>query len=96
MAAGHQLFVSPFDSDVRRTTQGHVQNRNEFVAALSATVLIPHAPSCGKAEAEVRKTLKSGKLLFMFDGDRSADVSSCPVRQYNLAKICDAMTSDVK
>ncbi len=96
LAAGRLLLVSPFDSDVRRATQAQAKTRNEFVAALSAAVLIPHASPGGKAEGAARETLNHKKPLFMFNGDESADGLFRCVRQYNLTEICDAMTSDVE
>ena len=49
--AGRLLLVSPFGSGITRTTKAHAQTRNEFVAALSAAVLIPHATPGGNAAA---------------------------------------------
>jgi hypothetical protein len=54
--AGRLLVLSPFGLAVTRTTGAQAQARNEFVAALSHAVLIPHASPGGKAEAVGRKS----------------------------------------
>lgn len=65
--SGRLLQVSPFGEDVRRTTSALAQTRNEFVAALSTAVLIPHASPAGKAESTAQKIVKKGQPLYTFD-----------------------------
>lgn len=65
------MILSPFDGTVGRTTKATAQKRNEFIAALAAAVLIPHASPGGKAEAIARTVLQRGKPLFTFDDDEN-------------------------
>ena len=49
--ADRLLLLSPFDDKIMTATKDRAAIRNEFVAALSDVVLIPHASPGGKAEA---------------------------------------------
>jgi predicted Rossmann fold nucleotide-binding protein DprA/Smf involved in DNA uptake len=66
---GRLLLVSPFGDDVRRATKRHAEARNEFVASLSAAILIPHASPGGKAEATARRLIAQGQRVFMFSDE---------------------------
>ena len=85
--AGRLLLVSPFADTVRRTTKAQAQTRNEFVAAISTAVLIPHASPGGKAEAIARKVLKTGKPLFTFDDPENHTLLQLGARPYNIDEI---------
>jgi predicted Rossmann fold nucleotide-binding protein DprA/Smf involved in DNA uptake len=69
--AGRLLVLSLFGLDVTRTTGAQAQTRNEFVAALSHAVLIPHASPGGKAEAVARQVLDRSQPLFTFDDENT-------------------------
>jgi len=70
LESGRVLVVSCFGQDVRRPTGASANLRNEFVAALSAAVLIPHATPGGKADAIASQVLQDRRPLFTFaDGE---------------------------
>lgn len=66
LKSGRLLVVSCIGRDVRRATQASASVRNEFVAALSSAVLIPHATPGGKADAIARDVVQRGLPLFTF------------------------------
>ena len=61
---GRLTLVSIFSQTETRTNKKQSQSRNEFVAALSASVLIPHASPGGNAELIARKVLERGQPLY--------------------------------
>src|SRR5438132_1296253 len=72
--AGRLLVLSPFEDSVTRTTTTEAIFRNEFVAALSHAVLIPHASPAGKAEANAKQVLAGRTPLFTFNDEENADL----------------------
>jgi predicted Rossmann fold nucleotide-binding protein DprA/Smf involved in DNA uptake len=86
---GRVLLVGPFGKEVRRATKVHAQVRNEFVAAISAAILIPHASSGGKAEAtaDVAKDLR--KPLFTFEDVSNQGLRASGALRYELKAITE-------
>ena len=58
------VLVSACSPSERRATRESVRMRNECVAALADSFLIPHASVGGKAEALCREVLKAGKEVW--------------------------------
>ena len=87
LEAGRLLVISPFGEDVRRTTALQAQSRNEFVAALSAAVLIPHASPGGKAEVTAQNVVKRGHPLFTFDEECNTGLVRRGARPYDMSEI---------
>lgn len=85
--AGRLLILSPFPDNMRRITTAQAQARNEFVAALTSVVLIPHASRGGKAEAVARSVLKRSQPLFTFDDDENMDLLQLGARPYKIGEI---------
>ena len=81
--AGRLLLLSPFGDNVKHTRKSRAQPRNEFVAALSAAVLIPHASPGGKAESVARQVLQRGQPLFTFEDDENQSLLQLGARPYN-------------
>lgn len=65
------LVLSPFGDAITRTAGAQAKARNEFVAALSHAVLIPHSSPGGKAEALARHVLDRSQPLFTFDDENT-------------------------
>ena len=84
---GRLLLISPLGEDVRRTTVAQAQSRNEFVAALSAAVLIPHASPGGKAEATAQNIVQRDLPLFTFDDEGNTGLISRGARPYDIDEI---------
>jgi predicted Rossmann fold nucleotide-binding protein DprA/Smf involved in DNA uptake len=82
--AGRLLLVTPFADSVRRTTKAQAQTRNEFVAAMSTAVLIPHASPGGKAEAIARDVVNKGKPLFTFDDTENQTLIQLGAKPYDI------------
>jgi predicted Rossmann fold nucleotide-binding protein DprA/Smf involved in DNA uptake len=87
IATGRLLLLSPFADEATNTTTAQAEFRNEFVAALSAAVLIPHASPGGKAEALARRALARGQTLFTFDDEANKALLDAGARDYELALI---------
>lgn len=85
--AGRLLILSPFADNVRRTTNALAQVRNDFVAALSATVLVPHASPGGKAEATAKQTIQRSQSLFTFDDPENTNLLSLGAQRYCLVDV---------
>jgi predicted Rossmann fold nucleotide-binding protein DprA/Smf involved in DNA uptake len=92
--ADRLLIVSPFGSEIKRPTQFHAQTRNEFVAALSAAVLIPHASSGGKAEAVARQILQRGQPLVTLDDDENNSLVGVGAERYCIVFIQSSLGLD--
>lgn len=72
--SGRLLLLSPFASNVRRTTAEHAQTRNEFVAAMSDSVFVPHASPVGQTKCLVVQLLKAGKTVVTISDESNADL----------------------
>ena len=94
--AGRLLVISPLGEDVRRTTVARAQSRNEFVAALSAAVLIPHASPGGKAEATAQNVMQRGQPLFTFDDEGNAGLIRRGARPYDINKFKGHVANDLR
>lgn len=81
------VLLSPFGDKVKRTTMAQAQIRNEFVAAISRAVLVPHASPGGKAEAIAKHVLERGQPLFTFDDEENASLLKIGARPYDIAEI---------
>lgn len=71
---GRLLLLSPFSANVRRTTVEHSQSRNEFVAAMSDTVFIPHASPVGKTKFLALQLLHAGKTVITIPEESNIDL----------------------
>ena len=69
LEAGRLLLLSPFGNDVSKTTKANAKTRNEFVSALAAAVLIPHASPGGNGAALCRSVQARRQPLFRLDSD---------------------------
>jgi len=58
------LILSPFEAQHRRPTVELTEQRNRFVAALSAHIFIAHAAPKSKTEALCLELLRQGKQVF--------------------------------
>ena len=83
--AGRLLLVTPFNDSIRRTSKVYAQIRNQFVAALAAAVLIPHASPGGQAEVVARSVMETGKPLFTFADDENQNLCRLGARPFDLA-----------
>jgi predicted Rossmann fold nucleotide-binding protein DprA/Smf involved in DNA uptake len=81
--AGRLLVLSPFPLAVTRTTGAQARARNEFLAALSHAVLIPHASPGGKAEAVARRILDRDQPLFTLD-DEDTELRKLGAQPYQI------------
>ncbi len=64
VAGNRLLILSPFEAPHRRPTVELTEQRNRFVAALSAYVLIAHAAPQSKTEALCLELIRQGKQVF--------------------------------
>ena len=92
--AGRLLLISPFDDKITTATKDRAATRNEFVAAISDVILIPHASPGGKAEVIAKRVLQHHQPLFTFDDDQNQTLLQLGARPYNLAAIRCSILAD--
>lgn len=64
---GRLSVLSIFDQRFTKATPELASQRNDFVAALSDAVFVPHAIPGGKADAAARRALARGQVVATFD-----------------------------
>ena len=69
--AGRLLILSPFDEKQKRPTVSTAQQRNDLVAMLGQSVLIPYAEAGSKTEQLGREIIHSGKRVYTFQSGKS-------------------------
>lgn len=80
---GRLALVSPFGARQRRAKADLAEERNRFVAAVAAEVLVAHAAPNGKTDALCRSLLATGKSLLVLDLPENAhllDLGAKPPR----------------
>jgi len=82
--------ISPFAENVHRTITAQAQNRNEFVAALSHGILVPHASPQGKTGAIAQAMVQFEGFLFTFDDD-NANLLSCGAHAYDMNSVSNRL-----
>lgn len=92
--ADRLVIVSPFANEARRTTKALAVKRNEFVAALAAAVLIPHASPGGNAAGAVQRIHEQGQPLFTFRDEGNAWLLAAGTSEFALAQVCSALAAD--
>jgi predicted Rossmann fold nucleotide-binding protein DprA/Smf involved in DNA uptake len=89
---GRLLLLSVFGSEVKRTTAARAVIRNDFVAALSDAVLIPHASPGGKTGSLACKAIGRGRPLFTFadeENDALIGLGARPLESHQIARALD-------
>lgn len=84
---GRLLLLSPFGDAVTRTTAARAQARNEFIAALSHAVLIPHAAPGRKADAVARQILDQSQPLFTFEDEENEELRNLGAQPYRIDRV---------
>jgi predicted Rossmann fold nucleotide-binding protein DprA/Smf involved in DNA uptake len=87
------LILSPFGSEVRRSTSAQAMHRNDLVAALSDAVLVPYAAQAGKTWATVSKALELGQKVFALDDEANTDLFACGVRACRSNNLAEVLSS---
>jgi len=68
---------------VRRASKETAQLRNEFVTALAAAVLVPHASAGGKVEASITGCVERGQLVLTLDDAENDSLMSAGASKYS-------------
>ncbi len=84
---GRLLLITPFGDRVKRTTSAQAVQRNELVAALAETVLVPYAVTGGRTDATARNALARGQPLFTFGDENNAHLIHAGAEPYNLDRV---------
>jgi len=74
IAESRLLVISSFADRVRRTTAAQAVRRNDLVAALSESILVPHATPGGKTWNTVSAVLDRGQALCTFRDPENAEL----------------------
>jgi predicted Rossmann fold nucleotide-binding protein DprA/Smf involved in DNA uptake len=70
------LILSIFPDEVTRKTEEQAVLRNNFVAALSDSIWVPHASPAGKTWATVHEVVGRGQMVYTFDVEENLRLSS--------------------
>jgi len=68
------LILAPFGKRPQRATEASVNNRNEFVAALTKKIFVPYAAPGGMIERLCLKALEWNKSILTFDIPYNTDL----------------------
>lgn len=84
---GRLVLTSIFPETVTRTDKQQSRARNEFVAALATSVLIPHASPGGNAESIARQAVGRGQLLFTIEDPENENLMQLKAQPYKIESI---------
>lgn len=87
LGEGRLVIISPFAPTVRRTTEANAIIRNEFVAALSKCLLVPHASAGGRVSSTAAQHLARGRALMTIDDEYNVALNDIGARPYHLTAI---------
>jgi predicted Rossmann fold nucleotide-binding protein DprA/Smf involved in DNA uptake len=68
---GRLLILSPFDEKQKRPTVSTAQQRNQLVAMLGRSFLIPYADKDSKTEQLCRELIQAGKGVYTFQSGKN-------------------------
>ena len=91
VAADRLLILSPFEAKHRRPTVELTEQRNCFVAALSARILIAHAAPKSKTEALCLELLRQGKPVFALPHRANDHILATGARAATITTLCAAV-----
>ena len=86
---GRLLVLSAFADDVRHTTAAQAVRRNNLVAALTDTLLVPYASPNGKTWTTVHAALKRKQPVFTFDVEDNAALLEVGAQPFELLLVRD-------
>lgn len=89
---GRLLILSPFAENIRRTTAAQAVQRNNLVAALSQTVLVPHAAPGGKTWTTVEAALTRGQLVCTLEDDENTSLTQQGARAVDVQHLIELVT----
>jgi predicted Rossmann fold nucleotide-binding protein DprA/Smf involved in DNA uptake len=84
LESGRLLLISPSSEKVKLTTRRSALKRNEFVAAMSAAVLVPHASPAGTTATLVQSLLAGCLPILTLDDESNSDLLKHGARRYTL------------
>ena len=87
ITAGRLLILSPFGPAERRPARAVAAERNAFVAALAARVLVVHASPGGATDRLCRDLLTQGRHVLALDHPANAHLVAAGARPLTLANI---------
>ena len=93
---GKLILVSACSPSERRATRESVRMRNECVAALADSFLIPHASVGGKAEALCREVLKVGKEVWTLNHPGGRNLVALGAKMATTGRVSEILDSGRK
>lgn len=84
LESGRLLLISPFSEKVKLTTRRSALKRNEFIAAMSAAVLVLHASPAGTTATLVQSLLGGRSPILTLDDESNSDLSESGAHAYSL------------
>ena len=93
---GTLVLVSACSPSERRATRESVQMRNDCVAALADSFLIPHASVGGKTEALCREVLKVGKEVWTLNHAASQNLVALGAKMATAGRVSEILDSGRK
>ena len=89
MREGRLLVLFLFDDKVRRTTAAQAMQRNDVVAAMAETVLVPYAAPGGKTWATVHDALGRRQAVFTFVDEANSALVCMGARAISVTHMTD-------
>ena len=93
---GKLVLVSACGPSQRRATRESVRVRNDCVAALADSFVIPHASVGGKTEALCREVLKAGKTVWTLNHAGNRNLVALGARLATTGKVSEILNSGRK
>ena len=87
---GRLVVASIFGDDITQATPLLACQRNDFVASVAHTVLVPHAVPGGKAESAARRALARGQTVLTLEDDENRSLvehGASPVRRGEILEL---------
>jgi predicted Rossmann fold nucleotide-binding protein DprA/Smf involved in DNA uptake len=95
LADGRLLVLSIFGYEIRRATSREALLRNDMVAAMAETILVPHAVKNGKAWTAIRRALENSQKILTFEDEANTDLIASGARAYRDNHI-DELVDDIR
>lgn len=93
---GKLVLVSACGPSQRRATRESVRVRNDCVAALADSFVVPHASVGGKTEALCREVLKAGKTVWTLNHAGNRNLVALGARLATTGKVSEILNSGRK
>ena len=89
---GRLTVVSPFEARHKRMTAALAEERNRFVAGLSAALVVPHAEVAGRVEALCTEAIQAGLRIHTLNVPSSANLVALGASAYSARELAGLLS----